>query len=279
MFIEYVMEYHETMINTFILFFSMALIMLFSVWSSPGHKFEYEKQDIDLSKYSIEKQEKINNVRESISLVTFLLVFYSIITITAFVILFFEYVASNIQDGCIKNIFNVIMPYENFIIVAILFVVGIINERIYKFSMKQSGYADKLKAKEKRFALYLVTLVMSVALLNKELFILIFSIFVGKFIWIDTYLGIKKEKGWLKNFFTNEIQKIKNDHIRRETIRFSAALFTSNIAHIVIQSIANKITVLSYITGICPTIIIVLWYIGPYTKNINETIAESKRKS
>lgn len=260
MFLEFISEYQNVLLASLKLLFFMPIIMLFSLWSSPGHREEYEKCVINLSDYNEEQRIAIIKVRESLSLVKFLSITLFSITITAYIILFLEFLIINVHSEFSERIINLVGPYNNFIVIIFLFFVGILNEKIYVIM----NYEDYLKPVDKKLALYLVTLIMSFALLNRELFIIIFGIFTGKFIWIDTYLEINIRNIRLKRFLVNKIKQLNNDHIRKETIRFCGAILTSSMVDRIISSFSINN---SYIS-ILPIITIVLWYIKPIYNNI-----------
>lgn len=251
---DFFIEYQKLLLNCLYMLISLPFILQLSLWMSPGHRLEYEESNLELTDYNESQQRSIIHVRESICLLRYIYISLISILIMAIMIVFVQFSISRIQDELIKTIVAKVTLFSNFLLILLLLFVGIIIEKIYEGINSVSESTDLLKTLDKKIVLYMITLVLLFSMLNLDVFIIIFGVFTGKFIWIDTSLEFSKEK--FKKLVSNQLSLYKIDHIRRETIVFSAALSTSSIIEKILRPLMNFFSWVSII----PILVILIWY-------------------
>lgn len=274
--IDFGKEYQQLFMSIIYIAIVLPMLMLFSVWCTPWHKFKYEEHDKLDKAHTKEEKEKVIHVRRSINIATFLMTTYCTITSISFLILFLEYANDTVSGGYVKKALDCIMTFEGIILPICLFFTGIINEKTYTFFTDRLGYGDNISKDEKKFALYTVTFIVSIILLNKKIFILLLAIFVGKFVWIDTYLDLDKKLTMIE-ICKRLKDKILGNHVNLEATRFCAAIATSNVGRIIFSLIQSDNAMVLYLSTIFQILIIIMWYIIPYLKNIKGTIDSIKK--
>jgi len=259
MLLDFIALYADILSHALLISFSLTSIMAYSAWSSPGHRFEYEKYDIDFSK--LRDKEKVNFIRtiEANCLSLFMAVVIVFVMFFVFLLLFLQFWVANVSSELFSRFYALT---NGIIIVLALYFLGVIIEKVYqKLIIAMSVYADILSVKNKQFALYSVTLFASVFLLDIELFFIAFALFLGKFIWIDTHI---QYKGYTVIKLVKEaIDTVKDSTIYRSIIRFNIALLLSSLA---LYIEFNNLFPIWHIS--LSPVAVILCYIFPFTRNL-----------